>query len=229
MIGRLKGTIWEKQEDGKIILDVNGVGYNVLLPLSSLMHLGDIGEETTLFIHTHVREDAMSLFGFITEALVLIGSYIWIIPLIFIIPGLVAVLGEDPDVAAFAGISTAFRLVFQFIMGLIGIIPGLFINAGVLHLGLLILGANKRSYIETFKVVCFSKGASVLTIVPVFGIILGMYNVVVEIIGLRERHETTTGKAILAWLIIPLICCVLVAVLVVPLAAGLIFLIAGNN
>ena len=68
MIGRLKGIIWEKGEDGKIILDVNGVGYNVLLPLSSLMQLGDIGGETTLYIHTHVREDAMSLFGFITEA-----------------------------------------------------------------------------------------------------------------------------------------------------------------
>jgi len=190
-----------------------------------------IAHPTEFFRNMKDGEDIVEpmIFGFITEALVLIGSYIWIIPLIFIIPGLVAVLGEDPDVAAFAGISTAFRLVFQFIMGLIGIIPGLFINAGVLHLGLLILGANKRSYIETFKVVCFSKGASVLTIVPVFGIILGMYNVVVEIIGLRERHETTTGKAILAWLIIPLICCVLVAVLVVPLAAGLIFLIAGNN
>jgi len=190
-----------------------------------------IAHPTDFFQRMKDGEDVVEpmLFGFITEALVLIGSYIWIIPLIFIIPGLVAVLGEDPDVAAFAGISTAFRLVFQFIMGLIGIIPGLFINAGVLHLGLLILGANKRSYIETFKVVCFSKGASVLTIVPVFGIILGMYNVVVEIIGLRERHETTTGKAILAWLIIPLICCVLAAVLVVPLAAGLIFLIAGNN
>jgi Holliday junction DNA helicase RuvA len=66
MIGRLTGTIAEKDVRG-VILDVAGVGYDVLLPLSDLTRVGAVGDKVTLRIHTHVREDALQLFGFLTE------------------------------------------------------------------------------------------------------------------------------------------------------------------
>ena len=65
MIGRLSGTIEHREADGSVILDVNGVGYEVFLPLGTVGRLGsEPGQAVTLQIHTHVREDAMTLFGF---------------------------------------------------------------------------------------------------------------------------------------------------------------------
>jgi Holliday junction DNA helicase RuvA len=63
MIGRLSGKIVEKTAEGAVI-DTGGVGYDVTLPLSALAALPALGELTTLWIHTHVREDELKLIGF---------------------------------------------------------------------------------------------------------------------------------------------------------------------
>ncbi|OOF37733.1 Holliday junction branch migration protein RuvA [Rodentibacter heidelbergensis] len=63
MIGRLQGVLLEKQPP-EILLDVQGVGYELLLPMTSFYNLPEIGQETTLFTHLVVREDAHLLFGF---------------------------------------------------------------------------------------------------------------------------------------------------------------------
>jgi holliday junction DNA helicase RuvA len=65
MIALLRGRIVEKQPN-RVIVDVQGVGYDVHVPLSSFYHLGDPGHEVALRIHTHVREEALQLFGFLT-------------------------------------------------------------------------------------------------------------------------------------------------------------------
>lgn len=67
MIARLHGTLIDAPLSQEIVIDVNGVGYEVLVPASSFSNLPRIGEELTLFIHTVVREDAISLFGFMTK------------------------------------------------------------------------------------------------------------------------------------------------------------------
>ena len=67
MIGRLTGTLYSKQPPS-LLLDVNGVGYEVDAPMSTFYKLGAIGDKATLLIHTHVREDALQLYGFATEA-----------------------------------------------------------------------------------------------------------------------------------------------------------------
>ncbi len=64
MIGRLSGTLVERAADGTCILDVGGVGYEVSVPLGTLGRLPAEGAPLTLFVHTHVREDAITLFGF---------------------------------------------------------------------------------------------------------------------------------------------------------------------
>lgn len=65
MIARLTGTLVEKSVQ-RIIVDVGGVGYDVLVPLSTFYAVGETGTSATLRIHTHVREDALLLYGFAT-------------------------------------------------------------------------------------------------------------------------------------------------------------------
>lgn len=65
MIARLSGTLVEKSVQ-RLIVDVGGVGYDVLVPLSTFYAVGDAGADVVLRIHTHVREDAFLLFGFAT-------------------------------------------------------------------------------------------------------------------------------------------------------------------
>ena len=66
MIGLLRGRLLEKRPN-QIILDVGGVGYLVAVPLSTFAALGELHGEVTLLIHTHVREDALSLYGFLSQ------------------------------------------------------------------------------------------------------------------------------------------------------------------
>ncbi len=66
MIGRLAGTLVEKSAN-RIVLDVQGVGYEVYVPLSTFYELGEEGSRVVLYVHTHVREDALGLFGFLTR------------------------------------------------------------------------------------------------------------------------------------------------------------------
>jgi holliday junction DNA helicase RuvA len=65
MIGLLRGRLLEKRPN-QVILDVGGVGYLVAVPLSTFAAMGELHAEVTLLIHTHVREDALSLYGFLS-------------------------------------------------------------------------------------------------------------------------------------------------------------------
>lgn len=68
MIGRLVGRI-EEELDGTLIVDVNGVGYEIVAPLGTRGRaVTDADGRAKLFVHTHVREDVFALFGFATEA-----------------------------------------------------------------------------------------------------------------------------------------------------------------
>jgi Holliday junction DNA helicase RuvA len=67
VIGRLRGQIVERSLDGTAVLEVGGVGYEVLVPLQSLARLPGPPAEVVLHVHTHVREDAFTLFGFATH------------------------------------------------------------------------------------------------------------------------------------------------------------------
>ena len=80
MIGYLRGLVLEKTPDA-LIVDVGGVGYEVVIPMSSLCALPPAGNYAALYIHTHVREDAIRLFGFVSyfdrkvfEALISVSS-----------------------------------------------------------------------------------------------------------------------------------------------------------
>ena len=63
MIAYLRGRLLEKHPN-RLIVDVGGVGYEVFVPLSTFYDIGDAGSDVTLRVHTHVREDALALYGF---------------------------------------------------------------------------------------------------------------------------------------------------------------------
>ena len=66
MISRLSGRLVDKAPN-RIVIDVHGVGYDVQIPLSTFYGLSEPGTEVSLRVHTHVREDALTLFGFSTR------------------------------------------------------------------------------------------------------------------------------------------------------------------
>jgi len=65
VIAQLRGTLIDKRPN-HVLIDVAGVGYLVHIPLSTFYTLGDLHSEVTLLIYTHVREDQLSLYGFLT-------------------------------------------------------------------------------------------------------------------------------------------------------------------
>jgi Holliday junction DNA helicase RuvA len=80
LIGRLSGRVVDEAADGTVVLDVHGVGYEVVLPIGALGRVlaaagprpapgpgSAVAPEVSVFVHTHVREDALQLFGFATR------------------------------------------------------------------------------------------------------------------------------------------------------------------
>ena len=66
MIAALRGRVAEKAPN-RVVIDVGGVGYEVFVPLSTFYDVGDEGAEVALRVYTHVREDALQLYGFLTD------------------------------------------------------------------------------------------------------------------------------------------------------------------
>src|ERR1700692_1173839 len=66
MIGYLRGQLVDKRTN-QVLVDVNGVGYQVSIPLSTFYSLGELHDEVTLLIHTPLREDSIALYGFLTS------------------------------------------------------------------------------------------------------------------------------------------------------------------
>lgn len=64
MIGSLRGTLIDRSVKGDVLVEVGGVGYRVTVPTTTLAKLGDVGAAVFLHVHTHVREDALVLYGF---------------------------------------------------------------------------------------------------------------------------------------------------------------------
>ena len=101
---------------------------------------------------------------------------------------------------------------------------GMFIWSGIVHLCLMMLGGAKKSFETTFRVICFSCGATyLLSMIPGCGSMITLvWNIVTECIGFSRAHEIDTGKAVMAILLPCFLCCggiVLFGILVGGLSA----------
>lgn len=115
MIAHLSGTLLEKHVP-RLVVDVGGVGYELLVPLSTFYAVGEPGGRVALRVHTHVREDAIQLFGFSTPLELLLFER------------LIAVSGIGPKVAlaVLSGIEPAdlVKAIRQGDLGRLTSIPG---------------------------------------------------------------------------------------------------------
>ncbi|OGP54644.1 MAG: hypothetical protein A2Y65_03600 [Deltaproteobacteria bacterium RBG_13_52_11] len=94
-----------------------------------------------------------------------------------------------------------FILLYAFFFPILAAV-GLFIVSGILHLCLLIVGGGKRGFETTFRVVAYTCSTQVFSLVPFIGpFIYFFYTLVVYVIGFRESHRTTTGRAFIAVLL----------------------------
>jgi Holliday junction DNA helicase RuvA len=66
MIGQLRGKLSDKRPN-QVLVDVGGVGYEVSIPLSTFYALGELHQDVNLLIYTHVREDVLALYGFVSS------------------------------------------------------------------------------------------------------------------------------------------------------------------
>jgi hypothetical protein len=99
-------------------------------------------------------------------------------------------------------------IVIAFLMPIFVLI-GTFIGAAITHLCLFLVGGAKRDFETTFRVLCYVSGStSLFEIVPICGgVVGGIWYIVALILGLRETHEITTGRAAVAVLLPIIVCC----------------------
>jgi hypothetical protein len=120
-----------------------------------------------------------------------------------------------------------FAMSCVFVGGLIFVPIGLAIWSGLLHLCLYAMGAAREGYEATFRVVSYSTVTSVFNAIPVVGSLASLWSLVLNVIGLREIHKTTTGKAVAA-VAIPLVVSLLFAVTVGLTNAAKLGLFGGS-
>lgn len=135
-------------------------------------------------------------------------------------------MGSFSQVEGMQGINffqTAFLLIYAFFLPIL-IAIGLFIGSAIFHICLLIVGAGKRGFEATFRVLSYASSTQAFALVPFLGgFIIVIYNLVLWTIGFRESHQTTTGRAFIAVLLPVIIMSFLIGLLVVAIIIPLIF------
>jgi hypothetical protein len=123
-------------------------------------------------------------------------------------------IGADQGFGGFIG---------SVILGPILAVIGLFIGAGIIHLlVMLIVGSRNGGFEATFRVLAYSSVTSLVSWIPFIGWIASLYGIYLGIVGIREMHNTTTGKAALV-VLIPAAVVLLLVLLLVGAAAFFIF------
>jgi hypothetical protein len=105
----------------------------------------------------------------------------------------------------------------------VGVALGNIVWAAVLHVSLAVLGGARGTYTTTLKAVCYSSSATAFNVFPVCGAAVGaVWQVVVQVIGLRELHRTTTARAFWAWFLPFVVAICLAGALVAAAMLGLL-------
>ena len=99
-------------------------------------------------------------------------------------------------------------LVIAVLLSPVFVIIGYFIAAAVLHLCLFIVGGARRDFEATFRVICYAAGANLFNVIPFCGgLVAWLWNATLNVIGVREAHEISTSRALLAYCLPAIVCC----------------------
>jgi hypothetical protein len=134
-----------------------------------------------------------------------------------------ASFGDRPELAEMIGFAQSWAgLLIQIVFAPVGIVIGVFVAAGVLHVMLLVLGGAQRNFEATFRVVSYSQAPSVAMLVPFCGsFIAWIWYLVLYVIGLAEAQGVGHGKAAAAVLLPLLLVCCCCALLLLAFAGAL--------
>jgi hypothetical protein len=148
-------------------------------------------------------------FGWVVGYYLIVGVLGWGLGLFWemIFPGSVVDRFFPPD-------ETTSNPVIEFLLSPIILLVALFCFAGVVHLFLLMFGAAKHGYGASVRVFAFAVGPTLFEVVPFLGGPVGsIWSLVLTVIGLREAHESTTGRVLAAVLVPAFLALVLVTLL----------------
>lgn len=146
------------------------------------------------------------LYALIVGMVGLMFSYLWQIVMKGAMRDVIPMAGMHGAGAnpIFQGIGLALLAFFSPFL----IIIGLFVSSGILHVCLLMVKGANRSFETTFRVVAYGYSANIFMVIPFCGSLLaGVWAIVLYIIGLREAHGTTGGKATFAVFLPVIVCC----------------------
>ena len=107
-----------------------------------------------------------------------------------------------PRGSSLSHIPSPFQLIPMIIFMPFGLIAGMFIGSAVVHVCLVIVGGSKNGFQATFRVICYSFCTDLLLLVPILGVLVStVYMPILTIIGVREGHGISTGRAVLGVLL----------------------------
>ena len=135
-----------------------------------------------------------------------------------------AILGGLLSLVGVSGSRGFGAFLVSIILAPIGAAIGLFIGAGIIHLlVMLIVGSRNSGFEGTFRVSAYSSVTSLVSWIPFIGWIASLYGIYLAIMGIREVHNTTTGRAALVVLIPAVVVFLLVLLIIAAIGAALFF------
>ena len=135
-----------------------------------------------------------------------------------------AILGGLLSLVGVSGSRGFGAFLIGLILAPIGAAIGLFIGAGILHLlVMLIVGSRNSGFEGTFRVSAYSSVTSLVSWIPVIGWIASLYGIYLAIMGIREVHNTSTGRAAIVVLIPAAVVILLVLIIITLIGAALFF------
>jgi hypothetical protein len=134
-----------------------------------------------------------------------------------------AILGGLLSLVGVSGSRGFGSFLIGIILAPIGAAIVLFIGAGILHLlVMLIIGSRNAGFEGTFRVGAYSAVTSLVSWIPIIGLIASLYGIYLAIVGMREVHNTTTGKAAIV-VLIPAVVVILLALIIIAAIGAAIF------
>lgn len=135
-----------------------------------------------------------------------------------------AILGGLLSLVGVTGTRGFGSFLIGIILAPIGAAIGLFIGAGILHLlVMLIVGSRNAGFEGTFRVGAYSAVTTLVSWIPIIGLIASLYGIYLAIVGIREVHNTTTGRAALVVLIPAVVVFLLVLLIIAAIGAAIFF------
>src|SRR5215211_5632502 len=135
-----------------------------------------------------------------------------------------AILGGLLSLVGVTGTRGFGSFLIGIILAPIGAAIGLFIGAGILHLlVMLIVGSRNAGYEGTFWVGAYSAVTTLVSWIPIIGLIASLYGIYLAIMGIREVHNTSTGKAAIVVLIPAVVVFLLVVLIIAVIGAAIFF------